>query len=400
MAEYQTPLDIKNRALQHCGVPRIAAATDDAKGAAETEFAYDKLRTAELRRNVWRFAIRKVALRAVNWDTMFLVPAAYQAANTYPIGAIVAWQNATYFSTVVVPINTPPDANPAFWTVYFGPMTVTPWSSSDVPSGYYAGELVYVLLDDVVTVFMSLQTGNTDNPTTILPWDATKTYFKRDTISLAPLSVAFNGIQALFNGLPVYFNPALYQSVTDLNVGNDPLSTPQWELIPPTESDVMSGQNWLQLDAAVIHRRPVYPIGAGPQNQAATRNAFRLPSGFLRRAPQDPKAGAASYLGAPSGLAVDDWVLEEGWLISRDQTVIILRFVADVADVTLMDPMFCEGLGARLGLEICEPLTQSDTKLNTISQIYKTFMSEARAVNGIETGSVEPPLDDYITARL
>jgi hypothetical protein len=65
-----------------------------------------------------------------------------------------------------------------------------------------------------------------------------------------------------------------------------------------------------------------------------------------------------------------------------------------------MDPMFCEGLGARIGLEICEPLTQSDSKLGTISQIYKTFMSDARNVNGIETGSVEPPLDDYITCRL
>jgi hypothetical protein len=55
-----------------------------------------------------------------------------------------------------------------------------------------------------------------------------------------------------------------------------------------------------------------------------------------------------------------------------------------------MDPMFCEGLGARIGLEICEPLTQSDSKLSTISQIYKTFMGEARAINGIEQGPVEP----------
>jgi hypothetical protein len=66
--------------------------------------------------------------------------------------------------------------------------------------------------------------------------------------------------------------------------------------------------------------------------------------------------------------------------------VIVLRFAADIQDVTLMDPMFCEGLGARIGLEICEPLTQSDSKLSTISQIYKTFMSEARASTESKSG--------------
>ncbi len=162
----------------------------------------------------------------------------------------------------------------------------------------------------------------------------------------------------------------------------------------------MAGQNWLQVDATIVHRRIVYPIQAGPCGQPNSRNIFRLPSGFLREAPQDPKAGAVSYLGSPSGLGVDDWVLEGEWLISRDQNVIVLRFVADIADVTLMDPMFCEGLGARIGLEVCEPLTQSSAKLNTISQIYKTFMGDARAVNGIETGSTEPPLDDYISCRV
>ena len=62
--------------------------------------------------------------------------------------------------------------------------------------------------------------------------------------------------------------------------------------------------------------------------------------------------------------------------------------------------ILCGSCGARIGLEVCEPLTQSDSKLNTISQIYKTFMGDARAINGIETGSVEPPIDDYIVCRM
>ena len=74
-------------------------------------------------------------------------------------------------------------------------------------------------------------------------------------------------------------------------------------------------------------------------------------------------------------------------------------FVADVTDVRLMDAMFCEGLGARIGLEVCEPLTQSTAKKTTISQIYQKFMGEARTVNAIEQGAVDPPEDDFITVR-
>jgi hypothetical protein len=49
---------------------------------------------------------------------------------------------------------------------------------------------------------------------------------------------------------------------------------------------------------------------------------------------------------------------------------------------------------------VCEPLTQSSAKLGTIAKMYDTFMTEARIVNGIETGAEEPPEDDYVTCRL
>lgn len=378
MAEYLTPVDIANRALQHCGLPRIVAFTDDAKGAAESQFAYDKVRTAELRRNVWRFAVRKAALRAIDENTMFLAPATYQAANTYPLGSIVKWQNATYFAQAAAPINTPPDSNPATWTVYFGPLAVTPWDSANA-SGYYAGELVYVAASNTVSVYMSLQSGNTDNPSVILAWDSTETYFKGETVT---------------------YSAATWESQTDLNTGNTPAAGPYWAAVSVTESETMAGQNWLKLDATLVHEVVNYPIQAGPRNQATTRNVFRLPSGYLHMAPQDPKQGIVSYLGAPSGLPYDDWVLEGNWLVSRDEQVIILRFVADVADVTLMDPMFCEGFAARLALDIVEPLTQSDAKLNIISQVYRTFMGEARMANGVEVGATEPPLDDYLSCRI
>ncbi len=64
-----------------------------------------------------------------------------------------------------------------------------------------------------------------------------------------------------------------------------------------------------------------------------------------------------------------------------------------------MDPMFCEGLSCRIAIEVCEPLTQSTSKLAGITAEYKQFMGDARQVNGIEVGPVEPTEDEFITCR-
>ncbi len=97
---------------------------------------------------------------------------------------------------------------------------------------------------------------------------------------------------------------------------------------------------------------------------------------------------------------MNDWVLEGNLLLSMENGAIMFRFAADVIDVTTMDDLFCEGLASRIALEVCEPLTQSTDKLRAIANEYKQFMGDARNVNGIEQGSTEPPLDDYIQARL
>lgn len=378
MAEYRTPIDIANRALDHCGVPPIVAFTDDSKGADRVNSVYDKLRIAELRRNVWRFSIRKAALRAVDTTTMLLVPEAFDATETYPQGSIVSCSNTIYFAAQAVPANTTPGApNEAYWTVYFGPLTVTPYDST---LSYYAGELVYDVVGTTVNIYQCLTTGTEADPTAAPDdWDSTLTYNIGDTVT---------------------YSSAVWQSKIDLNTANIPTVGLNWQSVPAAQGATQVGQDWLQIDASVRYQRFQYPIGAGPSSQASSRNIYRLPSGYLRKAPQDPKAGAVSYLGAPGGLPSDDWEHEGNFITTVDSEVIVLRFAADIQDVTLMDPMFCEGLGARIGLEICEPLTQSDSKLSTISQIYKTFMSEARNVNGIEVGPVEPPLDDYLVCRI
>jgi hypothetical protein len=96
----------------------------------------------------------------------------------------------------------------------------------------------------------------------------------------------------------------------------------------------------------------------------------------------------------------NDWLLESNYLVTQECYPIVLRFVADVQDVTKFDDMFCELLAARIALETVERLTQSTAKAAEIGQMYKTFGTDARIVNGIEVGPVEPPIDDYISCRV
>jgi hypothetical protein len=165
-------------------------------------------------------------------------------------------------------------------------------------------------------------------------------------------------------------------------------------------------QQWLQIGGAAFpggvglaELNIIYPLGTGPLADDRTRNVFRLPSGYMKQAPRDPKAGATSFLGAPAGLDYDDWNFEGNYLVSQEVQPIIFRFVADVQDVTAFDDMFCEGLACRVALAVAPLLTQSVVKTDDLDKRYADYMTQARLVNGIETGPTEPPEDDFITTR-
>jgi len=143
----------------------------------------------------------------------------------------------------------------------------------------------------------------------------------------------------------------------------------------------------------------VYPVGAGPSSQSTTKNVYRVPAGYLRQTSQNPKPGI-NNLGGPSGSGYLDWLVEGKYLISSDVGPIPFRFIANITDVARMHTMFCEGLAARIGLEVCETLTQSTTKLGTIAKIYDRWISEAGMVDAIEDGYTDPPDDELISCRI
>ena len=380
---FQYPIDIANRALDHVGQDPINSALgfdENSKKARLTGRLYDKLRLAEIQRRPWAFATVETILRALDVNTMKLVPTLWNTTTTFFVGSIVAYGGVLWVSLKPDNLNNEPNVSDA-WTQYFGPLTVMLYDSTVT---YNNGELVYTAPGDgTYRVYQSKIFANDDDPEVATAYDATVTYFKNQVVTDAAIA---------------------YMSLVDLNTGNTPLTSPtQWT------TSFVGGQgslNWLQIGGAEFPMgvaletmNIVYPLGAGPASQSSTRNAYHLPANFLRKLSNDPKAGSTSYLGAAWNLSYQDWKVENGFIVSSENGPIMVRFIADIVDVKKMPPMFCEGLAARLALDICEPLTQSSDKLDTIADLYRHFMTEAGTVDAIDRGPEEFPLDDYIQCR-
>ncbi len=206
----------------------------------------------------------------------------------------------------------------------------------------------------------------------------------------------------------------IYSSVGAGNVGFDPVSdggvhwTNTGVLNPWTTVFIQGGGNsqWLQIGGALAPAGVGlttpdlrWPSGSGPWSDSSTKNAYRLPAGYLRLADQNPKAGVVSWLGAPGNPPENDWTFEGDYFVSWESRPIVFRFVADVVDVSKFPSTFCEAFAARLGMEVCGILTQSTVKTDDIRKEYQKWIGIATMKSGIEKGAVMPPLDDLLACR-
>src|SRR5712691_5942198 len=157
---YQTAIDIANRALQHCRMRRITAFTDSSGNAKETGFVYDKLREAELRCNLWRFATKRVILRPISTQTTTIatsidVPSgttltftSTSGATTGPVfasnGAIASNTLVTAITATTVTLSVAVTGDiPPGTAITFGPQTLL-WTPPTYAAGttYAVGAIV------------------------------------------------------------------------------------------------------------------------------------------------------------------------------------------------------------------------------------------------------------------
>lgn len=405
-------LDIANRACDHLGQSPIESITEDSSKNEILARVYDKLRPAELRRNVWIFSKRKVILRPISPTTMLLDPREWASSLAYPVGAIVKDVNG-YLWTSRDALNQGDEPGQSeSWDQYFGTLTVELY---DADTTYFAGELVYAAGPNPggFVIYRSLQNDNADDPETTTAWDISTTYETGDTVSysgshwrciiphvvgVAPADApsAYSDTITYTNGQQVTAADGFIYTSIGSNLGVEPetnggvnwtaTGTPAaWSRIPTLFA---SSQKWAPILATMRPLNFLYPLGTGPRNQTNTKNIFRLPSGYLRQATINPKGYRTQ----------NDYEII-GQFLTSSNDLVLFGYAADIVMVREFDTMFCEGLAARMALEACERITQSNGKFQMITSVYKTFMSDARAVNAIETEYEEPPEDGYLLAR-
>lgn len=118
-------------------------------------------------------------------------------------------------------------------------------------------------------------------------------------------------------------------------------------------------------------------------------NSFQLPSDFIRLAHDYPEDNNNAK----------DWQIEGQKLITDDSAPIYIRYVKRVTDPNLFSSLFQEALAARLALELCEELTQSNSKKESAQADYTQAVREAKRSNAIQRVSSEPPEDAWLSAR-
>lgn len=439
MTAFRYDVDIANRTAQHLGQTLIASSYTDLHTAAtastptkisvETDFLYDKRRIYELNRNLWAYATRRSILRPISTSSRLWTPPTYSAVTTYQLGSVVVDSNGLWWqSQIATNLANTPSSNTTQWRQYFGPDYMEPFVAdastlaapaaptlTSTAGGSLAATTYYVVVtytgpagQTVASTESSLAVAASNLLKVTSPaaaTGATKYYVyvgqatgegtlqnpNGTTIGTdwtEPTTGLIFGcgppaatITTFYAGELVDFNGTVYLSLVDSNTD-----------IPPTP-------NWIAVNGTFVTLRILYPIGSGPLSVTTSLNAFRLPVGFLRQAPEDPKAGVGVWLGTMRGNTRKDWIFEGNYIVSATTGPIMLRYVANVADVGSMHPMFCEMLAVDMAFMLCDSFTQSNEKKVQLRRDAHDIAREARSVNAILIGPTDPDLDDYLRAR-
>jgi hypothetical protein len=128
---------------------------------------------------------------------------------------------------------------------------------------------------------------------------------------------------------------------------------------------------------------------------------FPLPSDFLKRMPPDPDFIAPLTQSPVTSVTFtdDDFVIEGGMLLSNLPAPYYLRYVALVTTVDAMPPLFRETVSTRLASELCEEITQSNSKKADLQAQYKDIVARAKKSNAIQKAPAVPSTDSFLSSR-
>jgi hypothetical protein len=116
---------------------------------------------------------------------------------------------------------------------------------------------------------------------------------------------------------------------------------------------------------------------------------YRVPSDFVRLVDPDFFDGDPNL----------DWIIENGFILTNDGPTLNIIYVRKIQNAAEFDPLFCDVLSTRIAMEICEDITQSNTKLENLDALYESTIAKAKKANSTEKRTMVPPVDPWILAR-
>ena len=396
---FRTPIDIAKRTCQQLEQATIDTFQDDSPTASNINISYDDLRLAELSRHTWAFSLRRARTRAISTTAQTWTPPTWSAVTTYTVGQVVMAAAGTYANSVIYPwilqaptsLNQNPEITSA-WSHFFGTMYADVFDSGAtyaageivIEPALYAGGTTYVqnaiVKDSNGLFWVSLAGGNTGHtPATSPTWWVA---WVLPSSGQPPVS-----LNIVYQVAPTIW----------LSLVNETINIPS---APNTLPSVSPSTSWVNVGGTLQQVTILFPIGTGPVNNTINSTLYPLPFGWLRPSVirLDSKQSTHPWLGALYGRTPDDFTYQSWYFTARGVGPYDIDFVADIADVSIMPPQFCESLAVRIGLEIDGVITGSKNTAK-LNGAYKRITGEAMRIDMIVQGDPPNDLEELISVR-
>ena len=117
---------------------------------------------------------------------------------------------------------------------------------------------------------------------------------------------------------------------------------------------------------------------------------YELPADYVRLVNDYPEFNSADR----------DYEIEGRKIFSNRSAPLEIRYVHNVEDASLFSPLFCEVLACDMADQMCEALTQSNSKKASISSDKEEAIAKAKKANAFVRPPQRMPTDEWITGRL
>lgn len=97
-------------------------------------------------------------------------------------------------------------------------------------------------------------------------------------------------------------------------------------------------------------------------------------------------------------LSTDDYQIENNRILC-DSDLIYIRYLQQVTDPNQYDAMFVNAVSTAMALEMCESLTQSNTKKQLLADEYEMVMQQTKFVDAVENPPTKFEEDSWIEVR-